>query len=51
MKIEFTEQEMPILAKALYCLPYGEVAKLIENIQAQIKTQTTEDNGTSEETE
>lgn len=36
MNIEFTEEELVILNKALVALPYVEVAQLISNINRQI---------------
>lgn len=39
MKLEFTEQDLVILDKALQQMPYGVVASLINKINSQIVEQ------------
>lgn len=39
MKINFTDQEILIVGKALSLMPYGEVVGLLANIQTQINEQ------------
>lgn len=39
MTIDFTEQELNIIADALGRMPYASVAKLVANIQTQINNQ------------
>lgn len=39
-KLEFTEEEMRIVASALSNMPYGQVARLVSKIDSQVVTQS-----------
>jgi len=40
MQLNFTDQEISILGRALGLMPYNEVSTLIANLQTQINEQT-----------